>query len=403
MAAIAQLKAVLGLDPKAYKSGVREAESATSKLRSGIASVGRSLAGAFSVGMIVAATKKLVDFASEIRHTADNLNVTTDSLQALNATGLKYGLSVESLTKLLGKLRQSQGKVVEGDKEYTDSLKLLNIEAEKFGQANTADALVMIAEAYVRAGGDAEAFSAVQDLLGRAGKNATAMLEELASKGLRGVTEEAKKAGQVIQDELITKLELLGTRMEQFSLKAKVGFAQGLNWVSTKVAEAGAFWGHIAGVGIKGQAWAAAAAMNDATAKPSVAAGSAASAKRSASGSSAPSESMPDLGSAHIVAWQKWKDGQSSKSARVKESYQKRIQDIMERELSATGRGQNVDSLASVGGFIGPSRPGLGIADRQLKLQQESARVQVEIKKLTSEMRAELAAINANTQPGGLP
>ena len=94
--ATAKLKAMLGMDAAQYKAGVRDATGATKKFQSGIASIGRTLIAAFSVGAIINFTKGLVNFASEIRHTADNLNVSTESLQALNATALKYGVSLRA-------------------------------------------------------------------------------------------------------------------------------------------------------------------------------------------------------------------------------------------------------------------------------------------------------------------
>lgn len=156
MAAVAQLKALLGIDNKQFKAGVRDSTGETKRFQSQLASIGRQMAAAFSVGAIIQATRKVVEFASEIRHTADNLNVTTEGLQAINAAALKYGMSIDDLSKGLARLRQSQGKVADGDKEYTDALRVLNIQTEKFASADTEQALEMIARGYAAAGGGNE-------------------------------------------------------------------------------------------------------------------------------------------------------------------------------------------------------------------------------------------------------
>ena len=231
MAAIATLKAVLGIDTKQYKAGMRDSTRRTQQFQKSIATAGKALGAAFSIGAIVAATKSIVSFASEIRHVSDNLEINAETLQALNATALKYGLSVEALSKSLAKLRQSQGKVIEGDKEYQDAVEALNIDLEAFRKASPAQALELLARAYANAEDRALAFSSVSDLMGRGAKQATAFMKELAEVGLAGVEAAAKSAGMVISDDLITKLDLFGTRMEQINLRLKVMGATAGNFI----------------------------------------------------------------------------------------------------------------------------------------------------------------------------
>lgn len=235
------------MDTGTYKAGMRGATKETKGFQKNLSDIGRAMGAAFSVGAIVAATKKVVGLASEIRHAADNLEISTDEFQGLTAQALRYGVSVEGITKALGKLATSQGKVSEGDKEYIDALKLLNIEQAAFVRASPAEALAMIAKGYAGAENRAEAFSAVSDLVGRSGKNLTAFMKELAEVGLQGVIDKSKEAGQVMSDELITKLELLGTKNEQIILKMQVGWANFLNTVGSAASAIAATAGSIIG------------------------------------------------------------------------------------------------------------------------------------------------------------
>ena len=222
MAAIAQLKALLHLDDQQFKAGMRGSVGAAGKLQSQLASVGRTLGAAFSVGAIVAATKRTIEFACQVRHASDNLEISTESYQGLTAAALKYGSSQEAVATALGKIKDSQGKVIAGDKEYIDSLDALNISAEKFSKVGADKALEMIAKGYATATDRAAAFESVSALAGRQGKNLTAFLKELAEVGLQGVIDKGTEAGHVMGDQFVTDLEKAGTAIEQFQRKATI-------------------------------------------------------------------------------------------------------------------------------------------------------------------------------------
>jgi len=454
MGAIARLKALLGIDNKQYKAGMRASEGATKRFQRTLSSVGRTMAAAFSVGVLVSFTKRLIDFASEIRHTADNLNISTESLQALNVTALKYGITVQDQTKLLGKLRQSQGKVAEGDKEYTDAVELLNIELDKFANAGTDQALEMVARAYVEGEQSAEKYSAVLDLLGRAGKKATAFLVELADKGVSGITKAAIEAGDVISDRLITKLELAGTRMEQLSLKTKVFGADTLE----VLAEAVEWWNgyqravskgleSVVGLSRSAKQKVRQGALLDVFDEETGEGGGDGTgdkkeldklreslrglrekflfnrmdeAERLATLQDRYQQSLQQTGATEkeqlaivverfklftkIEALQKSiqdkTERRESSIARIREAFGGQIE--AGRELGASGIGAQVSAIARVGGQIGTSRAGLGIADRQLKIQMESAAQQRRIAQLNTEMNEAIQEIRDQLTGGGV-
>jgi uncharacterized phage infection (PIP) family protein YhgE len=428
MAAIAQLKAVLKMDNAQYKAGARGAKTETSALRKSIAAVGPTIAAAFSVGAIIAATKSIINFASEIRHTADNLEIGTDSLQALNSLTLKYGVSVEKLHKSLGKLRQSQGKVSEGDKEYTDALDALGISQAKFATAGTDEALEMLAKAYSEAEDRTLAFTAVSDLMGRGAKDLTAAMQELSKKGLQQVTKDTKAAGDVMEEQLLTRLELAGTRMEQFWLKAKVGAAEFFDEAiagaeimgrtlldAFKGAEGRGMVGVISDVQTRrfgGKAKAPEAKKQsevDFYRKQSEQAN-----LKQAELARATREKRARMQTKVAADNERTAQREAEKAnrdrtrrddaiARIKESGKERIQREREREISITGTGQNTDSMAQTGGFVGASRGNLGIADRQIKLAQEAAQTQKRIEKIEEKMAADIAKIENKMQPNGTP
>jgi len=76
VAAIAQLKAILGIDNKQYKAGVRDSETATSSFQKKLAGIGRSMGIAFSVGAVIAVGKHLLATAAKL----ETLRVQFESL-----------------------------------------------------------------------------------------------------------------------------------------------------------------------------------------------------------------------------------------------------------------------------------------------------------------------------------
>jgi len=63
MAAFAQLKALLGIDTTQYKAGMRDSEGATKGFQRSLASVGRALGLAFSVGAIISFARSFMSWA----------------------------------------------------------------------------------------------------------------------------------------------------------------------------------------------------------------------------------------------------------------------------------------------------------------------------------------------------
>jgi hypothetical protein len=226
MAAIAQLKAMLGIDNKDFKAGVKDSANETSKFQKQLSGIGRQMAAAFSVGAIIQASRKVIDFASEIRHASDNMQVSTESLQALNAMALRYGVSIDMMQRGLAKMLIAQDGATKGEKTFTDALSALNIEVGAFAKLSPAEAMVRVGKAYAEGTNQAETFAAVADLLGqRIGPRLTAMLKDLGNEGLQAVIDQAIAAGMVIEDELLTKLEALGTKSDQIKLRLTAAFA----------------------------------------------------------------------------------------------------------------------------------------------------------------------------------
>jgi len=440
MAAVATLKAMLGLDTKAYKASMKDARKSADSLKRKLAGVGAALGASFGLAAIVAGTKALINFASEIRHTADNLEISTDALQALTSTALRFGMSSEQTVKLLGRLRQSQGEVKAGTVTYTDALDALGIRQAEFNRLDTPAALFAIARAYSTATDRTAAFSAVTDLLGRSGKEATAWMEKLAGTDLSGIRSEAEKANEILGPEAATAMEAFGTSIERFGLKTKVTIGNMIiGWRDWRRELEEAMGGtaltneappqegtppivteNFSAANAKLAAQTEKMAHSRLTGKEREAADFKAAEERiqdaireahskgNEKGRQLLSEQLRDLRAHHR------KRGRERQLAREKEAAedaaetQEKIsalkergnkavaqerERLKEREAGIAGVGARTDSLASVGGSVGGSRAGIGMADRQLKIQIEAAAMRRRIIQIQEEQARDIKTI----------
>jgi ABC-type Fe3+-hydroxamate transport system substrate-binding protein len=417
MEAIARLKAVLGLDAKAYKAGMGDASRSTQKFQSDLKRVGSMIGVSFSAAAVIGLTKSLVSFASSIRHSADNLEITTASLQGLNALALKYGVTTEQVSKSLAKLLVVQGEVAAGSKTYNQSLENLGINLEEFINLAPDAALESLAKAYKNADNQQQAFADVAKILGeRIGPRLTAMLKELADDGLESVIQKSRTAGQAIEDDMITKLEALGTKTEQTSLKIKVAWAEimaaigdGASAIGGQLGEASAMTGGAKGYlkalvnPIEGVKWVANLIKNrekimQAGADQIVTVPEK-TPEEIKSGLKEPKRAIaqePEKmfegvdADAHVLARSAMMEKKANDLQREIDKINQEIESAQDKgsaiSQSRSSQGIRTDAIASVGGMIGGQRAGVAVVDRQMKMQAESLSVQRKIAELTQRL-----------------
>lgn len=228
MAAIAQLKALFSIDHAQADKAVDNIGNKIQKLGSSqLAGLKGMIAGAFSVGAVAAFGRSLMQTADNMANIAAATNLTMGQLVALKSVSADNNVKFEDLANTLGKLRNAQGEVVNLSKPMEAALKTLGINAEKFVAADTASALEMIAKGYMDAGGSANAFSAVQDILGKQTKGLVEMLKALNAEGMDALIEKTKGA-----TEGFNKLAEAQSTIEKFFNAVQIGAANAISAVS---------------------------------------------------------------------------------------------------------------------------------------------------------------------------
>lgn len=111
----------VGIDSTEYAAGLK-------KMESGLASVGKTIAGAFSIGVVTNFIRTVANAAGEIADLSDQLNITTDEVQRLQAAADRSGVSFDKYASALSKVRKLQADAAAGDKSAKDKFKAAGID-----------------------------------------------------------------------------------------------------------------------------------------------------------------------------------------------------------------------------------------------------------------------------------
>jgi len=453
MAAVATLKAMLGLDTKAYKASMKDARKSADSLKRNLAGAGAALGASFSLVGIVAGIKHLTNFATEIVHVSENLGISTNEFQALNAVALKHGVELEMLRDRMGKLAVVQGRVRDGQVAYNDALKTLNIDAAKFANVNPARAFEMLAIGIAGAKDETEALSALSKIYSE--ENAPRLISALKEIGTEGLDTLVAKS-KFASDEALKNFESMGTSIAGTWNNVTNAFIEGLHQIklaasdikdfavgpvkgqpgftNEELAEKDPFAGLEERTGLEhlDKAVDKHKEANDAIIAETEKLASArlkGEEKVEAAFKAAESRILDDIVAQHKAGNEEGKRlladrlralrqhneqrKQEEKTAAfvarnqartdAREAIRQEEQDLLEKKQTIQGRGVQISSLAGVGGAIGPSRGvGIAAADRQLKIAAESAATQKRIEEIEERQTEILQNIDYNTG-GGLP
>lgn len=239
----AEIKVKSTLDNTELKSGVNEAGSTLKGFANDkIAGIKGAIAGAFSVGAVVAFGKSIVEMGGQITDMADNLGVGTDSIQALTRAAMINGVGLQDIGNALSKLKQKQDDLVGGNKQAADAFAKLGLSAREVARMGLDELYAAIGNRLANASNETEAFTAVADILGgKVGPKLAATLKEVGTQGLQSVIDKAKEAGGIMDAEVVAKLDEMGDTLDRSGLALKVFFSNVIKGVDDSGSAFGAF------------------------------------------------------------------------------------------------------------------------------------------------------------------
>jgi X-X-X-Leu-X-X-Gly heptad repeat protein len=177
------------IDTRNYERGVDRMKKKNRDFGGGLDAVKSKIKAAFAVGAIVMFVRRIgqaiantVRFGSELHDLARQAGVSTDIFMQLSAAIEDGGGKQQDLANGLGRVRDAQGRVIDGDDKMEQSLARLGMTAEEFVGLSTEQAFMAISRAITEAGNSADAMNAAANILGQRGmRNLVNGMNQLAS------------------------------------------------------------------------------------------------------------------------------------------------------------------------------------------------------------------------------
>lgn len=395
--AIARLKAMLGMDAKQYKSGMRDAQGSTRKFQQSLASVGRALGAAFSVAALVQFSRTVIQWASDLSIAARNVGVLTSEMIALNRIAIQSGIGFSEMQRILSKLQQqvyrAAGGGSEGVSTYAKMFDQLGLSIQELATLDPAAMLERVSRAAFASGAPLQTLN---ELLGeRLGANAMVALRAIAEEGIPGVSRAIGEAAD--------EVEYYGSQWAKMWDQVKEASLGFWVWLSEKHAQTTDFWGEFFSRDDDGRLWTKNSRQAMADAARATAEGRERRQGQLAERRERREQERRDrIAAAVDQANAQATDELARQEDAVRKAFGGKIEGLEGRDIGASGRGVGADAMARLGGMIGANRGGVGIADRQLEIAAESAATQRKIEELTREMNEALQVIR-DQAAGGAP
>lgn len=198
---------------------------AAAGLSSGLGALGGAVAAAFSVRSIISFGKEIVALGGELTDLAARTGLTVEQVQTFSYAAEQTGATLDDIGIATEKLSD---KLVSGDKSAGKALERIGLTFEELRALSPADAFTRVADAVGQVADPMERTNLALDLFGKSGGKILPAITE----GFSGLTEEAKKLGQVLSDEDVKALDDFGDawdratkQFEVASVKAASGIA----------------------------------------------------------------------------------------------------------------------------------------------------------------------------------
>lgn len=176
--------------------------------RAAAASIKGWLAGAFSVGAIIALEKRVIVFGSKIKDMSDRLGISSDEVQKLSFAAEQGGASLDAMATALARLGKVRsdimlGKTAEGADQ---DLAAIGLTGDSLGLATTAELMRKIAASPLMRPNNVERGAIAQRLFGRAGEQ----LLPVFDSGLEQLSARLEGLNAIISEDNIKNLKAAG-------------------------------------------------------------------------------------------------------------------------------------------------------------------------------------------------
>lgn len=180
-----------------------------------------------------------LEAAGNMGELAEQMGITVRGLQALQFVAVQNNLKLEELQTGVAKFSQKMGEAANGSKTIIDALDRLGV---KIIDANgklipTETNMQRVAAAIVAIEDPAKRTTAQVEFFGKAGSKMAASLKDI-SEGFGVMGDKAQRAGAMLSDHAIAKLDALGDAAERSKRKFQTAFAEFAAPIATAALEA---------------------------------------------------------------------------------------------------------------------------------------------------------------------
>jgi len=223
--ALFSLIAKLGLDKTGFDAGIKAAATTSQRFGSALKS---QFAAAFGTAAIVAYTKSLVEYASQVKDASTRTGASTEALQTLGYAAKQTGSDFEAVVRSFKDLSKArQEALADPRSKAAQVFRAMGIDGEKLKNLKLEDLFREIGRSFQTNDFGASELAMVTELLGKAGAELLPAMKE----GLGELEQAARDAGVVLGDELIGPLEQLGDEFETLTGQLRGPFAEALVFV----------------------------------------------------------------------------------------------------------------------------------------------------------------------------
>ena len=203
------------LDSSGIKKGLARAQASIAGFAKKAISQFGAIAGAAGFGML---GKSAIDLGSRISDMANQLNIGTDELQALEFAANEAGVELGILERALRNVQTRTQEAINGNKRYGEAFERLGINIDNFKKLSVEKRLEAIAIAQQNASDKLSAYNDVAIILGeRAGPKMAEILQRLAGeKGFGGIEAAADRANQMLSEIELNQLDVAADKIVVF-------------------------------------------------------------------------------------------------------------------------------------------------------------------------------------------
>jgi hypothetical protein len=230
---IGALRVSLGLDSAKFEDGLKKSRSraqteatAIQKSLNGIKTGLTGLVAGLSVGTLVAAGKRALDYASSLGEVAQQLGVTATELQEYRYAATQAGISTDEMDKSLAKLTRTMGEAKAGGKTQSETFKELGtaVESAVVAGRSAGEVLPLIADALAKIDDPAKRARIEVDLFGRAGQKLDTLLSG-GSAAINRLRDAAHRLGVVLSEEQIQKADETADKLAAIKMVLEANIA----------------------------------------------------------------------------------------------------------------------------------------------------------------------------------